>query len=66
MTITLTVKETQEYAQNCRDWGRERAVVFARAVDGEMLKVHPQQALQEGERAADQWETENPFPKLID
>lgn len=66
MTITLTVKETQEYAAKCRQWGKERAVVFARAVDGEMLKVHPQQAIAEGDRVADQWEAENPFPKLIE
>lgn len=65
MTVTLTVKETQDYANECRLWGRKRAVVFAHAVNGEMLKVHPEQALQEGERAADQWENENPFPKLI-
>jgi len=65
MTITLTAKETQDYAEQCRKWGKERAVVYTRALNKDDLVENPELALSTANKVAETWEKANPFPSLL-
>jgi hypothetical protein len=66
MTITLTVKETQDYAARCETWSRERAVTYARVlVENPLWPVNPTQCISDANAATERWAKLTPFPQLI-